>query len=315
MNVRGELKIFSGTANAPLAEGIARYLGCGLGKLRIERFSDGEVYVKFDESVRGADVFIIQPTCPPVDAHLVELLVALDALKRASAGRITAVIPYYGYARQEKKDRPREPITAKLIADLLKTAGAGRVITMDLHAEAIQGFFDIPVDHLTATSLLTNYIKEKGLSNMVIVSPDEGRVKKAREVTNRLGAPLAVGYKYHPAPNVAEVTHIAGNVKGKTPIIIEDMIATGSSILECVKMLLEHGAKPEIYVTCTHGLFTGKAKEYLERPEIKEIVVTDTVPITKGRKLSNVKVLSVAGLFGEAIRRLRENKSISSLFD
>ncbi len=186
---------------------------------------------------------------------------------------------------------------------------------MDLHAEAIQGFFDIPVDHLTATSLLTNYIKEKGLSNMVIVSPDEGRVKKAREVTNRLGAPLAVGYKYHPAPNVAEVTHIAGNVKGKTPIIIEDMIATGSSILECVKMLLEHGAKPEIYVTCTHGLFTGKAKEYLERPEIKEIVVTDTVPITKGRKLSNVKVLSVAGLFGEAIRRLRENKSISSLFD
>jgi len=308
------LKVFSGTANRPLAEGIAHYLNAELGALMINRFSDGELYVKFDESVRGADVFLVQPTCPPVDSHLVELLVVLDALKRASAGRITAVVPYYGYARQEKKDRPREPITAKLIADLLKTAGASRVITMDLHADAIQGFFDVPVDHLTASPLLTAKVKAMGLKDIVVVSPDEGRVKKAREVTNRLNAPLAVGYKYHPAPNEAEVSHIAGHVEGKIPVIIEDMIATGSSIRECVDMLLQHGAKPEIYVACTHGLFTGRAKENLERPEIRRIFVTDSVAQDAERTPSNVEVVGVASLFGEAIRRLRENESISSLF-
>ena len=313
--IAGPLKIFSGTTNRPLAEGIAKYLGTELGSLRIERFSDGELYVKFEESVRGADVFIIQPTSPPVDPNLVELFVLLDALRRASAERITAIIPYYGYARQEKKERPREPITAKLIADLLRTAGADRVITMDLHADAIQGFFDVPVDHLTALPLLSKHIKDKNLEKMVVVSPDEGRVKKARQLTNRLNAPLAVGYKYHPAPNVAEVTHIAGDVKGKTPVIIEDMIATGSSITECVNILLQHGANPEIYVACTHGLFTGKAKEHLERPEIKEILVTNTVPPAGPSKLKNVTYCDVAPTFGEAIRRLRENLSISSLFD
>jgi len=313
--IPAELKVFSGGANPALAEGIARYLGCEPGRLTSQRFSDGELYVKFEESVRGGDVFLIQSTCPPVDQHLVELLVLLDALKRASAERITAVIPYYGYARQEKKDRPREPITAKLIADLLKTAGAGRVITMDLHADAIQGFFDVPVDHLTAIPMLSNCIQEKNLENVVVVSPDEGRAKKARQVTNRLGAPLAVGYKYHPAPNVAEVTHIAGNVEGKTPVIIEDMIATGGSICECVDMLLKHGAKPEIYVACTHGLFSGNAKANLERPEIREILVTNTVPYNPERWPSNARVLDVAPLLGETIRRLREHESISSLFD
>jgi len=312
--VNGPLRIFSGTANRPLAEGIAQYLGTELGDLRIERFSDGELYVKFEESVRGADIYIVQPTCPPVDQHVMEIFILLDALRRASAGRITTIIPYYGYARQEKKDRPREPITAKLVADLLKTAGAQRVVTMDLHADAIQGFFDVPVDHLTAISLLANYFKKKDLQNLVIVSPDEGRVKKARLVTERLGAPLAVGYKYHPLHNVAEVTHIAGDVAGKTPLIIEDMIATGSSINECVNMLLKAGANPEIYVACTHGLFTGNAKRNLERPEIAEIVTTDTVPVSEGRP-DNVTTLGVASLFGETIRRLRDNASISSLFD
>lgn len=311
----GPLQVFSGTANPALSEGIASYLGCEMGKLRIERFSDGELYVKFDESVRGADVFLIQPTCPPVDQHVMELLILLDTLKRASAGRITAVIPYYGYARQEKKERPREPITAKLVADLLKTSGADRVVTMDLHADAIQGFFDVPVDHLTALSLLCKHFKDRNLENLVVVSPDEGRVKKARQVTERLGAPLAVGYKFHPSHNVAEVTHIAGDVEGKTPLIIEDMIATGGSITECVNMLLKAGAHPEIYVACTHGLFTGRARENLERPEIKEIVTTDTVPAPVDRRPSNVTVLSVAPILGEAIIRLRENRSISELFD
>lgn len=310
-----ELKIFSGSANITLAKGIAEYLKTDLGVLRTRRFADGELYVKFEESVRGGDVFLIQPTCPPVDLHLVELLVVLDALRRASAERITAVIPYYGYARQEKKERPREPITAKLIADLIKTAGADRVITMDLHSEAIQGFFDVPVDHLTAIPMLSNVIRDIGPENIVVVSPDEGRVKKARMVANRLGATLAVSYKFHPAANEAEVTHIAGDVKGKVPIIVEDMIATGSSIRECVNILLEHGALPEIYVACTHGLFIGNARENLVRPEIRKIIVTDTVPIPPERALDNVEVVSVAPLFGEAIVRLRENRSISSLFD
>ncbi len=309
------LQIFSGTANPALSEGIASYLNCALGKLRIERFSDGELYVKFDESVRGADVFLIQPTCPPVDQHVMELLILLDTLRRASAGRITAVIPYYGYARQEKKERPREPITAKLVADLLKTSGADRVVTMDLHADAIQGFFDVPVDHLTALSLLSKHFKDKNLENLVVVSPDEGRVKKARQVTERLRAPLAVGYKFHPKHNVAEVTHIAGDVQGKTPLIIEDMIATGGSITECVNMLLQAGARPEIYVACTHGLFTGNAKANLQRPEIKEIVTTDTVPVPRDHLPDNATVLSVAPILGEAILRLRENRSISELFD
>lgn len=309
------MKLFSGTGNPALAKEIADHIELELGRLRISRFADGETYVKFDESVRGVDAFVIQPTCPPVDTNLVELLILIDALRRASADRITAVIPYYGYARQEKKDAPREPITAKLIADILATSGADRVITMDLHADAIQGFFNIPVDHLTAISMFTNYFQEKGLKDIVVVSPDEGRVKKVRKVVTRLNAPLAVGYKHHPVHGVSEVTHLAGDVAGKTPIIIEDIISTGGSIMECVDALLKHGCKPEIYVAATHGVLAGKACEKLSRKEIKEVIVTNTIPVSEKQLTGNIKVLSVAPLFAEAIRRVHENESINSLFD
>lgn len=308
------LKLFAGTANRPLAEKIAKHLGRELGDLTIDRFSDGECYVKFKESVRGVDAFVIQPTCPPVDTNLVELLILIDALRRASAASITAVVPYYGYARQEKKDAPREPITAKLVANILTAAGADRIVTMDLHAGAIQGFFDIPVDHLSSISLISNYFKEKALDDVVLVSTDEGRVKTVRQVSSRLKAPIAVGYKFHPEHKKTEVTHLAGDVKGKTPIIIEDIINTGGSINECVDALLAHGCKPEIYIAATHGVLTGPAFERLSRPEIKEVVITDTLPRPVG-KLDSLKVLSVAPVFGEAIRRVHADESITSLFD
>lgn len=313
---RGELKLFAGTANPMLAQAVADWLDIPLGKLRISRFVDGETYVKFEESVRGTDAYVLQPTCPPVDSNLMELLICLDALRRASAGRITAVIPYYGYARQEKKDRPREPITAKLIADIITAAGANRVMCMDLHADAIQGFFNLPVDHLTAINLLSDYFAQKNLQDIVVVSPDEGRVKKTRKVVAALRAPLAVGYKHHPVHQETAVTHLAGDVRGKTPIIIEDMITSGSSILEAVNTLLEHGCKPEIHVACTHGVFAGNAVERLtSRPEIAEIVVTDTVPLPPEKQHPKIKVLSVAPLFGEAIHRAYHDLSITSLFN
>jgi ribose-phosphate pyrophosphokinase len=311
----GDLKLFAGTGNPKLAEAIAKYLGLTVGDLKISTFSDGETYVKFNESVRGVDAFVVQPTSPPVDHNLVQLLILMDALRRASAARITAVIPYYGYARQEKKDAPREPITAKMIADVLTAAGANRIVTMDLHADAIQGFFNIPVDHLTSVSTFCQYLKEKNLDDMVIVSPDEGRVKKVRQVTGRLGAPLAVGYKFHPEHHVSEVTHLAGDVKGKVPIIVEDMITTGGSVCECVDALLYHGCKPEIYVAATHGVLTGPAFEKLSRPEIKEVIITDTISLPEGKSMDKLKVLSVAPLFGEAIRRIHDDQSITSLFD
>jgi ribose-phosphate pyrophosphokinase len=312
--MKNNMKLFAGTANRPLAEKIADYLGMTLGNLTIARFSDGECYVKFKESVRGVDAFVIQPTCPPVDTNLVELLILMDALRRASAASITAVIPYYGYARQEKKDAPREPITAKLIADILTAAGAARIVTMDLHAGAIQGFFNIPVDHLTSIPIISNYFKEKNLEDIVIVSTDEGRVKTVRQVSSRLKAPIAVGYKFHPEHQKTEVTHLAGDVKGKIPVIVEDIITTGGSITECVDALLEHGCKPEIYVAATHGVLTGPAFERLNRPEIKEVIITDTIPAPPEGKLDNLKILSVASLFGEAIKRVHEDESITSLF-
>lgn len=313
MENSNSLKLFAGTGNPELAQKISDYLHIPLGSLRIRRFSDGECYVKFDESVRGVDAFVIQPTCPPVDTNLMELLVLIDALKRASARSITAVIPYYGYACQEKKDAPREPITAKLVADILTTAGARRVVTMDLHAGAIQGFFNIPVDHLTAIPTFSNYFKEKGLENLVFVSPDEGRAKHVRQVSSRVGAPLAVGYKFHPDHHISSVTHLAGDVEGKTPVIVEDMIRTGGSLMECVDSLLAHGCEPNIYVAATHGVFTNSAFEKLSRPEIKEVVVTDTIPIQGGAP-DKFKVLSVSSLFAEAVRRVHEDESITSLF-
>jgi len=311
----GDLKLFSGTANPELSERISRYLGVPLGGIRISRFTDGETYVKFEESVRGVDAFVVQPTCPPVDPNLMELLITMDALRRASAASITAVIPYYGYARQDKKDAPREAISAKLIADLLSAAGADRIVTMDLHAAAIQGFFNIPVDHLTAIPVMSAYFKAKNLEDPVAVSVDEGRVKTVRQVSSRLNIPLAVGYKFRPHQEVPEMTHLAGDVRGKTPIIIEDIISTGRSISECVDTLLENGCRPEIYVAATHAVLTAPAFDCLNRPEIKEIVVTDTIPLPPDKNLPNLTVISVAPLFGEAVRRVHEDLSITSLFD
>ncbi len=311
-----EIKLFAGSGNPKLAASIAECLQLPLGNLKLTTFADGEKYIKFEESVRGADAYVIQPTCPPVDNNLVELLLCLDALRRASAWRITAVIPYYGYARQEKKDKPREPIAAKLVADIVSAAGANRVMCMDLHAEAIQGFFNLPVDHLTAINLLSDYFAKKNLKDIVVVSPDEGRVKKSRKVVSALNAPLAVGYKHHPGLEVTEVTHLAGDVQDKIPIIIEDMITSGGSMVEAVDALLAHGCRPEIYIACTHGIFARDAVERLtSRPEIAEIVTTDTVPLPPEKRHPKIRCLSVASLFGEAIYRANNDLSITSLFD
>jgi|SRR5579871_3458432 len=319
MATQHELKLFAGPGNPALAQAVADWLGVTLGKMHYTQFPDGENYVRFEESVRGTDAYLLQPTCPPVDTNLVVLLEAIDALRRASTWRITPVIPYYGYARQEKKTAPREPITAKLIADILTAAGAHRVMCLDLHADAIQGFFNIPVDHLTALNLFTDYFAAKmqnGLENVVIVSPDEGRVKKVRKVVQDLKAPLAVGYKHHPQHEVTEVTHLAGDVRGKTPIIVEDMITTGGSILQAVDALLHHGCNPSIHVAATHGIFARDAVERLcSRPEIAEIVVTDSVPLPPEKRHPKITILSVAALFGEAIHRANNDLSITSLFD
>ncbi|HZO86735.1 MAG TPA: ribose-phosphate pyrophosphokinase [Chthonomonadaceae bacterium] len=319
MAVQHELKLFAGPGNPALAQAVADWLDVPLGKMLYSQFADGENYVRFEESVRGTDAYILQPTCPPVDTNLVVLLEAIDALRRASAWRITPVIPYYGYARQEKKDKPREPITAKLIADIITVAGANRVMCLDLHADAIQGFFNIPVDHLTALNLFVDYFEQKmqdGLQNVVVVSPDEGRVKKVRKVVVALKAPLAVGYKHHPSHMVSEVTHLAGDVRGKTPIIVEDMITTGGSILQAVDALLEHGCNPQIHIAATHGVFARDALERLcSRPEIAELVVTDSIPLPQAQRHPKITVLSVASLFGEAIHRANSDLSITSLFD
>ena len=319
MSTQNELKLFAGPGNPALAEAVAEWLQVPVGKMLYTQFADGENYVRFEESVRGADVYFLQPTCPPVDTNLVVLLEAMDALRRASAWRITPVIPYYGYARQDKKDAPREPITAKLIADILTVSGANRVMCLDLHADAIQGFFNIPVDHLTAIHLFIDYFAKKmneGLEDVVVVSPDEGRVKKVRQVVQALKKPLAVGYKHHPTHGETEVTHLAGDVRGKTPIIIEDMITSGGSILQAVDALLAHGCKPEIYVAASHGVFAKDAVQRLcSRPEIAEIVITDSIPLPPEKRHPKIKCLSVASLFGEAIHRATNDLSITSLFD
>ena len=315
MSERPMMKIFSGTANRKLAADVAEHLGAPLGALKITRFPDGEMYVKFEESVRGADVFIIQPTCAPIDQNLFELMVLIDALKRASADRVTCVIPYYGYARQSQKHAPREPITAKLVANLITTAGADRIVAMDLHADAIQGFFDIPVDHLTAIPIFADYLAHKQLGDVVVVSPDEGRVKTVRTLAQRLRAPLAVGYKIHPEQGVSEVTGLAGDVRGKTCIVYDDIISTGGTITEIVDALLENGALPNITVATTHAVLVGSALERLSRPEIAEIIVTDTIPLAAEKKLPRMTCLSVAPLFAEAIDRIWQGESVSSLFD
>lgn len=309
-----KLKVFTGNSNPALAQEIADHIGVPLGNARASRFSDGEIQIKLEESVRGADVFVIQSTCYPVNENLMELLVMVDALKRASAKSINCVIPYYGYARQDRKARARDPITAKLVANLIETAGANRVITMDLHATQIQGFFDIPVDHLLGVPILAKYFLEKGLDNIVVVSPDHGGVTRARKMAERLAAPIAIIDKRRPEPNVAEVMNIVGDVKGKTAILIDDIIDTAGTITLAAKALLEHGAR-EVYAACTHPVLSGPAIERIQHSPIKELVVTNTIPLTPEKRLDNIVVLSVAPIIGEAIIRVHEELSVSKLFN
>jgi len=309
------MRIFSGNANLELAGKIAENLGVPLGKANVTAFSDGETRVEIDENVRGSDVFIIQPTCPPVNITLMELLIMIDAVRRSSADRITAVIPYYGYARQDRKVAPRAPITAKLVADIITKAGANRVLAMDLHAGQIQGFFNIPVDNLFATPVLLDYIKKhyRG-DNIVIVSPDTGGVERARAFGKRLGASLAIIDKRREGPNDAQVMNIIGHVKGKKVILLDDMIDTAATVVQSAKALAEEGAI-DVSVCCTHPVLSGPAIERIEQSGLKEVIVTDTIPLhDKARACSRIKVLSVSGLLSEAVRRIYYNDSVSSLF-
>ncbi|HOI73521.1 MAG TPA: ribose-phosphate pyrophosphokinase [Syntrophales bacterium] len=308
------IRIFSGNANPELSQKICNHLGVTLGKAHVSTFSDGETRVEIDENVRGMDVFIIQSTCPPVNLTCMELLIMIDAMKRASADRITAVIPYYGYARQDRKVAPRAPISAKLLADLITTAGANRVLSMDLHAGQIQGFFNIPVDNLFATPILLEYFKERYTENTVIVSPDTGGVERARAFAKRLGASLAIIDKRRDGPNEAQVMNIIGNVEGKRVIILDDMIDTAGTVVQGCNALKEAGAL-EVAVCCTHPVLSGPAIERIESSSLKEVVVTDTIPLHEGARACNrLQVLSVARLLSEAVRRIYYNDSISSLF-
>jgi ribose-phosphate pyrophosphokinase len=308
------IRLFSGNANRPLAERICQKLGVSLGKAHVTTFSDGETRVEIDENVRGMDVFIIQSTCSPVNVTLMELLIMIDAMKRASADRITAVIPYYGYARQDRKVAPRAPISAKLVADLLTTAGANRILSMDLHAGQIQGFFNIPVDNLFATPVLLDYMKRNYNDNVVIVSPDTGGVERARAFGSRLGASLAIIDKRREGPNDAQVMNIVGQVEGKKVIILDDMIDTAGTVVRAAKALMEQGAL-EVSVCCTHPVLSGPAIDRLESSELKEVIVTDTIPLhERALACQRIKVLSVAVLLSEAVRRIYYNDSVSSLF-
>jgi ribose-phosphate pyrophosphokinase len=311
-----KLKIFSGNANPDLAQEIANHVGVPLGVANVIRFSDGEIRIKIDESVRGCDVYVVQPTSNPANEHLMELLIMVDALKRASAKSINVVIPYYGYARQDRKARAREPITAKLVADLLSTAGANRVISMDLHAGQIQGFFNIPVDHLLSEKILSDYFKRKELEDVVVVSPDMGGVTRARGMAERLGASIAIIDKRRPEPNVAEVMNIIGKIKGKTAIMIDDMIDTAGTITHGAAALVEHGAR-EVYACCAHPVLSGPAISRLENSVIKEVVVCNSIKLEEEKLAgtNKITVLSIAPLIGDAIIRIHEQESVSTLFD
>lgn len=310
----GTLKLFAGNSNLRLAEAIARNIGIKLGDAEMRRFSDGEIHIRLNESVRGSDVFVVQSTSQPVNEHLMELLVMVDALKRASAKTINVVLPYYGYARQDRKARSRDPITAKLVANLIETAGAHRVIAMDLHAMQIQGFFDIPVDHLLGVPILGDYFKSKSLLAPIVVSPDHGGVVRARRLADELQAPLAIIDKRRPEPNVVEVMNIIGDVSGRTAILIDDIIDTAGTIALAAQALKEAGAR-ELYACCTHPVLSGQALTRLEASPIKEVVVTDTIPVRDPSASTKVRVLSVAPLIAEAIVRIHEQQSISKLFE
>ncbi|GGE54015.1 ribose-phosphate pyrophosphokinase [Pullulanibacillus camelliae] len=308
------LKVFSLNSNPALAEEIAKHIGINLGKSSVTNFSDGEIQINIEESIRGCDVYVIQSTSYPVNKHLMELLIMIDALKRASARTINIVLPYYGYARQDRKARSREPITAKLVANLLETAGATRVIAIDLHAPQIQGFFDIPVDQLLGVPILADYFKTKQLEDIVVVSPDHGGVTRARKMADRLKSPIAIIDKHRPKPNVAEVMNIVGNIEGRTAILIDDIIDTAGTITLAANALIENGAK-KVYACCTHPVLSGPAIERISASSIEELVVTNTIPLPKEKQISKITSLSVAPLLGEAIIRVHEKLSVSTLFD
>ena len=314
MGTTGGIKVFSGTAHRGLAEEICRELSCDLGKATTARFSDGEFNFQIEENVRGADCFIVQPTCPPTDSYLMELLVMLDAFRRSSSARITAVLPYYGYGRADKKDRPRVPISAKLVANLLTTAGADRILTMDLHAAQIQGFFDIPVDHLYAAPVFMKYYQEAPLPNLTVVAPDTGGAERARAYAKRLDAELALCDKRRDKPNVAEVMNVVGDVEGRNCLIVDDMCDTGGSLTKVSQALKAAGAA-RVDACFTHPVLSGRAAQHLATSGIEQIVVTNTVPLnSKAAELKNIKVLSIAPILAKAIKSIHEETSVSSLF-
>jgi ribose-phosphate pyrophosphokinase len=307
-------KMFTLNSNPNLANEMAQLLGCELGKCSVKRFSDGEIQINIEESVRGSEVYVIQSTSQPGNEYVMELLIMIDALKRASAKNINVVIPYYGYARQDRKARSREPITAKLIADLLETAGATRVITMDLHAPQIQGFFDIPVDQLIGVPILSKYFEEKGIDDLVIVAPDNGGVVRARKMASRLNAPIAFIDKRRPEPNVAEVMNIVGNIEGKTAIIIDDLIDTAGTITLAANALIEKGAKA-VYACCTHPVLSGPAISRIEGSPIRELVVTNTIELPEEKLINKITSLSIAPLLVDAIERIHNERAVSPLFE
>jgi ribose-phosphate pyrophosphokinase len=308
------LKVFSLNSNPELSKEIAQHIGVNLGHTSVTTFSDGEIQINIEESIRGCDVYVIQSTSAPVNQHIMELLIMIDALKRASARSINIVMPYYGYARQDRKARAREPITAKLVANLLETAGATRLLAIDLHASQIQGFFDIPVDQLLGVPILSDYFKTKDLEELVIVSPDHGGVVRARKMADRLKAPIAIIDKRRPKPNVSEVMNIIGNIEGKTAIIIDDIIDTAGTITLAANALIENGAK-RVFACCTHPVLSGPAIERIQNSSIEELVVLNTIPLPEEKKIEKITQLSVADLMGEAIIRVHEKLSVSKLFD
>ncbi|MDR3270715.1 MAG: ribose-phosphate pyrophosphokinase [Peptococcaceae bacterium] len=310
-----KLKIFYGNAHPELAVEITNYLGESPGRAKVTQFKDGETNVLIDESVRGADVFVIQPTCNPTNNNIMELLILIDALRRASAMRITAVMPYYGYARQERKARARDPITAKLLANVITTAGADRVVNIDLHAPAIQGFFDIPVDHLPGVPILAQHFIEKHMDNICVVSPDIGGVSRARSFAERIGASLAIIDKRRPEPNVAEIMHVIGDLEDKTVIMVDDIIDTGGTLTQGAAEILKNFGAREVYACCTHAVLSDPAIQRLQDSDIKEVVVTNTIPVGEEKRIPKIKVLSVAPLLSEAIKRIHQDKSVSTLFD
>src|SRR5579864_6904424 len=309
-----KFKIFSGTANEPLADEVCHFLGMQRGQAQVTRFADGECYVQVQENVRGADVFVMQPTCRPVDEHLMELLLMIDALKRASARRITAVVPYFGYARQDRKDKPRAPISAKLVADLLTTAGADRALIVDLHAPQIQGFFNIPVDHLFASPVLVDHFKKLALPALTVVSPDAGGVERARFFAKKVDAPLAIVDKRRVEMNVAEIMHVIGDVNGRTCLLIDDLIDTAGTLVKTACALKENGAS-RIFACASHPVLSGPAVENLAESDIEQVIVTNTIPLSEAaRREPKIKVLSIAGLIARAIQSIHEETSVSKLF-